>query len=1040
MHLKSICRQLLFLTLTGSFALIAAPAKAQVAAAEKTITGRITDESGVALTNASVAVKGTRRGTVTDSSGSFRLSAKPGETIVISILNYTSQELKVGSGSELEIQMAPDKNSKDLGEVVVVGYGTQRKVDLTGAVGSISKRDIATRPIVSPDQALSGKVSGVLISNRSSDPGAPIEVRIRGVGTVGNNQPLWVIDGVPTVQTTNISVNTGSFTETNPLASINPNDIESIDVLKDASAAAIYGSRAASGVIIVTTKRGKEGKVTLSYDGFQGVQNVPQSQHIKVLNVDQYLDLQKEIGNTDLESFRGKPYVDWQDAVLQTANVTDHNLTVNGGSKNVNFNVGAGYHNQNGIERGQGFKRMSFKANSDLKVGEKLKFGESILMSHIDRLTQSEGGNFGAFNSSTNAPYYAIYDPNDPTGYNPSNSDTRGSGATASNYLWQTDTRYNKTIIPINSLLANAYGELEIFKGLKYRIQAGVQYNVGDGSFYQAATDIDYGGGTRQSILVQERPIETTTTVSNTLTYQKTFGKSDLTVLAGEEETNFRYSKFRIQGADLLNDDVRLAAIANTSTPTQDADQWGLRGYLGRINYSFDDRYLLTFNIRYDQSSRVSAKHRGGTFPSLSAGWKLSNEKFMKDVTFVRDLKVRASIGASGNQYTGTNFSSLQTLQTTIYYPIGASQKPARGLAPIVFGNPELAWETSVQSDIGLDASVLDGKLDLTFDYYYKLTKDVLLPFSLPYTSGYFLPSDVNLGQIKNSGIELAANYHGKAGAFRYNIGANITTVKNKVSTLGTVAELVNGIGGGQTNRTSVGQSIGYFYGYKTDGIFQNAAEVAKALPDGSSAGAAPGDIRFKDINGDGKIDANDRTFIGSPIPKFYYGINLSFNYSRFDLGIAAQGVSGISVYNASRQSLEGMNGGNNQSTRVLHRWTGEGTSNNIPRATSSDPNANNRFSDRWIENAAYFRIKNVQLGYAFNADAIRRVTNNFVSSARLYVSVSNLTTITKYLGYNPEVTRGASFQKGDQQLANGQDSGGSPLPLIMQAGWQFTF
>ncbi|MBA4168176.1 MAG: TonB-dependent receptor plug domain-containing protein, partial [Chitinophagaceae bacterium] len=452
MNLKSISSSLLFMTVFGMCCFFTITAHAQIGgAADKRLKGKVTDENGAGLQGVSITLKGTSKGTVTDSTGSYSISV-PGKnaSLVFSFLNYTSEDVKVGTGSDIDVRLVPDQKSKDLGEVVVVGYGTQRKVDLTGAVGSISRRDIANRPLTSPDQALSGKISGVQISGRSADPGAPIEVRIRGVGTVGTNQPLWVIDGIPTVQTTNISVNTGSFTESNPLSGINPNDIESIDVLKDASAAAIYGARAANGVIIVTTKRGKDGKVGLTYDGYQGIQKVTSNQRIKVLDVDQYINLQSEIGN-DLSAFKGKPFVDWQDLIFQTAKVTDQNLTVSGGVKNFNFNIGAGYHDQSGIERGQGFKRLSFKANSDLKVGNILKFGESILVSHIKRLTQSEGGNFGAFNSTANAPYYFPFDPSDPLGYNPSTAATRGSGASATNYLWQTDSRYNLTQIPINS-------------------------------------------------------------------------------------------------------------------------------------------------------------------------------------------------------------------------------------------------------------------------------------------------------------------------------------------------------------------------------------------------------------------------------------------------------------------------------------------------------------------------------------------------------------------------------------------------------------
>lgn len=1013
-------------TATSAFAQVAAPV-------EKRITGKVTDENGNGVPNATVAVKGAQTVTQTDANGNYSINAPSNATLVFTSVGYAPIEVEARGRTTVNTNLSTQSSS--LGEVVVVGYGTQRKVDLTGAVASVTRKDFANRPFTSPDQILGGRVPGVNITNRSGDPGAPIDVRIRGIGTTGNNQPLWVIDGVPIVQTTNITVNTGSSTESNPLAGINTNDIESIDVLKDASAAAIYGARAANGVIIITTRRGKEGRTSVTYDGSYGVQYVPKGRRLDVLDVSQYIALQKELGR-NLSAYAGKPFVDWQDAIFQRGPVHNHNLTISGGTQKANFNVSGGYLENTGVELGQGFKRASLKVNSDISVGKYLRFGESVLLSSVNRLTQTEGGLFAAFNGALNAPYFQIYGDG-YKGYNLETDETRGPGATGYNYVWRSDLDVNNTTIQHKKFLGSVYGEFEPVTGLKYKLTAGVDYNVGDGYFFQEK--MDFGNEERRSLLVQERPLELTTTLAHTLTYNKSFGKHDLTALAGYEETSFEFNKMRIQGSNLFNTNVRLPAVASTVASANEADHWALRGLLARVFYSYNDKYLFTFNVRRDATSRFAKNNRSGVFPSFSAGWRVSEEGFMKNQSLFSNLKLRASWGQSGNQFTGQNFAYLPSLATTIFYVVGASQSIVRGPAPIVFANSNLKWERSTQTDAGFDATLLGGKMDLTFDYYHKITNDVLLSLPIPYTSGYFLPADANLGKIKNTGIELSANYRNRLGDFRYSIGGNITTVKNKVLTLGSVPEIITGTSGAQTHRTTAGESLGYFYGFKTNGIYQNEEEVSKALPDAYSAGPKPGDIRFVDVNGDGKIDAGDRTKIGSSIPDFFYGINLSANYKRFDLTVFLQGVAGNEIYNGARIALENMSNGNNQLKTVLDRWKGEGTSNTMPRASLEDPNANNRYSDRWIEKGDFMRIKNLQLGYTIPGNTLSRATREFISGSRIYVGINNLATFTKYKGYDPEVTRGFSFQKGEFPLANGQDPGGSPQPTIVQVGWSIT-
>ena len=1019
------------------FMVVATAAFAQ----EKTITGKVTDaDTGDALPGVNIVIKGSSVGTTADADGKYSLSVPGNDAVLVfSFIGFQTIEMPVGTQTVINPALGSD--TKALEEVVVVGYGTQRKVDLTGAVGSLraSDIDIGSKPITSPDQLLAGRVAGVQITNRSGDPGAPIDVRIRGVGTAGVNSPLWVIDGVPIVQTSNITVNTSSTTESNPLAGINPADIETIDVLKDASAAAIYGARAANGVIIVTTKRGKDGKAQLTYDGYVGA-GTPWKK-LDVLNTAQYIDIQSKIDpvNRDFSQFAGQPTVDWQDQVFRTSKVQSHNIGVSGGSPNANYFVGVGYMNQQGLELAQGFKRYSIKANTDIKVGNRIKIGESLLLSSVDRQIQSEDAIYAAFNSALNQPFFKVYDPNGPGGYNPETAETRGSAGSSNNYVMRSDPAYSYTTVSSRKVLANVYGELEIINGLKYRISGGVDYNVGNGEFFQG--DMGFNGLPKSSLLVQERPIEMTTNFNQTLTYIKSFGKHNFTFLVGHEETNFQYDKLRLQGNDLFNTNIKFASTGVQVAGANEADHWALRGYLGRINYAFNDKYLFTFNVRQDASSRFASDRRSQAFPSFSAGWRISQEDFFPKGGLFDDVKIRAGWGQSGNQFTGTNFPYLSTLQPTIFYVVGTGlQRVVRGPAPVNLANAAVRWETGTQFDVGADIAMMSGKIDVTLDYYNKTSNDILLGYPLPYTSGFFLPTDNNIGSMVNRGIEASLTYNGQAGQVKYSVGGNITTVHNEVTDLGTIPEIITGVGGATTHRTKVGDPIGSFFGYKTDGIFQNQSEIDAAPKDVNAVNRKPGDIRFVDVNGDGTINDSDRTNLGSYMPKFYYGVNASVKYRNFDFTLLLQGVSGQKVYNQARSTGEDLRNSHNFYASALGYWHGENTSNSMPRLAKDDEGQNNRFSDRWIENASFMRIRNIQIGYAIPSTQLKNWTGGMISRFRVYVAAQNLFTFTGYSGFDPEVTRGQSFQKGETPLASGQDGGSSPQPRILQFGWQVSF
>ena len=1011
---------------------------------EKTISGLVTS-NGEPLPGVSVIVKSTTNGVVTDFDGNYTIEIENQNSVLVySFIGFENQEINVGSSSTINVKMI--ESAENLEEVVVVGFGTQRKKDLTGAIETVSSDDIVKRSNTSIDQALSGQIAGVFITNRGGDAAAPISVRIRGVGTTGNNQPLFVVDGIPLVQTTNQTVNTGSNTESNPLASLNPNDIESISVLKDASAGAIYGARAANGVVIITTKRGKNGKVKLNYDTYTSISKNRDT--YDVLNTEQFIAYQSELGEGhDFSQFTGSQTYNWQDEVFGTGHTQNHNLRASGGNEKMNFSVSAGYLDQKGIQLAQNFERYTFTANSDIKVGKYFKFGESLSYGTSDRLVQSEPGGAAAFQAASVVPFFPIFDPNGPLGYSVVSEETVGAA------LWEggdrqivalNDLRSNETRIKTNRILGSVYGQVELLKDLKYKFTVGIDYQVGIGQWFRSNYDFGEGefNNAGSNLLVKERPIEKTVNISNIITYNVNFDKHRLSFLLGHEETSFEFTKIRGQGTNLLNENVLLVNTAENQSVTEEADQWAIRGYLGRTTYSYNEKYLVTVNLRRDETSRFSKGNRVDYFPSFALGWRLSDEDFFKDSKLINKFKLRASWGQAGNQFTGANFAYLSQLNLTSAYVIGDDQTVVIAPTSIVLANPSLKWEKSNQTNVGIDLSMLNNELNFTIDYYVKSTKDVLVAVPFPSVTGFALPTDVNLGEIRNSGLEFSVNYNKSVNDnFSYGINANISTLKNEVVDLGGFT-LLAGAFGSQISRTKKGESMAHFYGYRTDGIFQTDAEAAAAVPDDNAFDTpSAGDIRFVDVNGDGEITAADKTNIGSPLPTFFYGVNLNTSYKGFDFSLFLQGVGGNKVYNEARRSLEGFDGFSNQLTTYLDRWNGQGTSNTIPRVDADGSNNNNRFSDRWVENGAYAKLKNVQIGYNFNKEKLQSAFNGFVSNIRVYISGQNVAIFTKYSGLDPEVTRAFSFQKGENNLSTGVDDGyAPPQPISFQVGLRVSF
>mgnify|MGYP001949531108 FL=1 len=1009
-------------------------------------SGQVLDENGIGLLGATILEKGARNGTTTDENGNFEfrvLDKNP--TLVISYIGFHTQEIKVEIGKPIEITLLPD--SAILNEVIVVGYGTQRKADITGAVGSISQAQIDSRPITSPDEVLAGAIAGLNISTWSGDAGSPINVRIRGTGTVGSNTPLWVIDGIPIVQTTNLIVNTSSSSQSNPLAGINPNDIESIDVLKDASSAAIYGARAANGVIIVTTKRGEKGSPTFSYNGYGALVSV--SNRRNVLNVPQYIELQRELGR-DFSNFSNLPFVDWQDAVNKESFSQNHNLSVSGGSGSANYFISGSYLSQEGVEVSQGFERYTLRANADISVGNVFSFGQSLLLSHYNRDIQSQNFAFASYNAALNAPFFPIFQENSPLFGFAQESDSNLKGvtgrATGLNLIARADPRVETLNVAANKVLGNFYGEIKFNDNLRFKSSVGIDYTSGSGARNVTSAPI-MGNDLDQDLSVQSLLSELTLTSAGTLRYSNVFGNHSFSALIGYEQTKFRFDKSRLQGTELTV--PNFPASGGTVAAANEADLWTIQGWLGRINYNYLGKYLVTANIRRDATSRFGKGFRSGIFPSLSAGWRISEEEFFTKGNLLNKLKLRVSWGQNGNQEIEDSFSFLSQLNTNIFYVVGDNQRVVNGPAPVQFSNPALTWEIISQFDLGLDFTMFDEKLNFTFDYYNKRSKDVLLGVPLPLVSGFFLPSLANIGSIRNTGLEISFDYENTIGDFSYYIGANLTTVKNTVSDLGTISQITSGVGGQETHRTVVGESLAHFYGFKTNGLYQNVEEINSALPDAFSAGPQPGDIRFVDINQDGVINADDRTNIGNPIPGYFYGINLGLNYRNWDFSSVLRGVGNVQIYNRARRNLESYtgtpnatDGSNNFSTTVLNRWRSEGSTNsaNRPRLVLGDPNGNERYSDRWIEDGDYFRIQNIQLGYTVNPNLLKYWTNNTLSKMRIHLGINNLATFSKYDGPDPDVTRARSFQKGDFTLATGQDGGITPEPTVIQLGASITF
>ena len=927
-------------------------------------------------------------------------------------LNYLSSTIAIAafylSGS-LYAQKSDTLKEKTIEEVVVIGYGKAKAKDLTGSVSVINLNKTGNQPVADIGQAIQGRASGVTVIN-SGEPGSNVTFRIRGTGTIQNNNPLIVVDGMP--------LNGG-------LNQINMSDVESINILKDASSTAIYGSRGANGVVMITTKRGAKGGI-LNFDTFTGIQSV--SNMIKVLDASQYAQLNNEMlangGLTPNPEFANPSSLgagtNWLAALFNPSILSSYSLSYGDRSEKSNLYVSTSYFNQKGVVLNTNYDRYIVQINGDTKLKSFLKIGNSVKLQHDIK----KNGSYDIKGTILSLPTRPIYD---------ANGNWAGPGSNPLLY-GDIDNPIGKATIVENStkgynIQGNIYAEAEIIKDLKFKSLGGIETNI----WYNRTWSPKYSWGVKSqenSYLFEGSNRSITLLWDNTLTYDKTIGKHHINAVVGSSAQNNKYNYLSASVQKFASDNTQ--QIDNgILQPVQhgNASEWAIMSYLGRVNYNFANKYYVTATIRRDGSSRFGMDNRWGWFPSAALAWRISNENFLKNSNVINNLKLRLGYGITGNQEIG-NYSFSSSYNTYLY---NFNNSYVSAVLPTVLPNPNVKWEGQEQYNAGFDLDLFNNRISLIVDGYVKNTNDMLVPMSVPVTSGYsdvYVPS-INAGKIQNKGFEVTLSTKNIIkNDFKWSSDAVFSYNKNNVESINSDTPIITASGGFNSaiGLIKAGYPVNVFYGYITDGIFQNQAEVdshAVQMPGSNSAtSTAPGDIRFKDLNNDGVVNDKDRTIIGNPNPKFTFSFNNTFSYKNFDLTIFLQGSYGNDIFNANRMYTEAMSIIQNQSTAVLGRWTGEGTSNNIPRAIYGDPNQNSRVSDRYIEDGSYLKIKNINLSYTLPKDVFGQ---NF-NSVKIFVSAQNLVTWTKYSGFDPEVP------------VNGIDNGTYPITRTVSLGLNIGF
>ncbi|MBP6024581.1 SusC/RagA family TonB-linked outer membrane protein [Ferruginibacter sp.] len=1007
----------------------------------RTITGTVTRDDNEPLVGVSVQVKGSAKATTTDNNGSFSIEVEDkAKVLVFSFIGMATQEVNVDGKTSVNVTMT--LLNKALNEVVVIGYGTQKRTLVTGAVSSVGAKTLNELPAVTISQALQGRVAGLQVTNNGS-PGTEPIVRIRGISSISfASDPLYVVDGFPT----------------GDLAAIDVKDIESVDVLKDASAAAIYGSRATSGVITITTKKGRrDGKLSVSLDSYVGTQEV--TQRLSLLNTQQFMQYALAYRGSQVPRLTtpsidqpiytgasqtyGQTNTDWQDAYFKKGVMTQHNVNLAGGNDISRFYTSAGYTDQQGTTPGVAYRRYNFRINSDHKISKLFTFGENLYVASGEQAYDNNetGSRSNLVNVIRMMPHIPVYDPTSNGGYR--GVDATKDGGDPTNPVEDAALK-NPGKRTTAKIFGTAFLEIGLTNWLKFKSTFGIDYANGlDYRFAPIFNDNGAvaGSSANQATITNNRSVSTVQLFTQQLTFDKTYGNHHVNVVAVVEQQNQKTKQENGSGNQPSNDLRTLNNATNISVQTLVGDN-SLLSYLGRVNYDYNSKYLLSFAVRRDGLSIWAPGKKWATFPSASVGWRLDQEKFIAEIPQISELKIRAGYGLTGlNGLVLGNYPwQVNVSAGSALYPFGGSTNGGLASSIQSLGNKELEWETTKQLNFGVDLGLLKNKITLTAEYYQRKTDNLILAVPLAPSLGYINNTVYqNVGGMKNNGFEFQLGYTKREGAFKWNASTNMSFVTNQVTKL---AEGVTNIerggdadfGSYNITRTQVGNYVQGFYGWVVEGIFQNAADVTKHAF--QKAGTAPGDLMFKDLNNDGKIDLDDRQYLGSFIPKVTYAFNLGANYKNFDASVFFQGVQGNKIFNATRVITEGMVRFFNAGTEVLNAWTPTNTNTNIPRAASSDPNENARPSTRFVEDGSFLRLKNFIVGYNVAAPALRTLTKGTVKNLRLYVSAQNIFTFTKYKGYDPEVGN----RTPNNSLTSGIDFAVYPQPKSFLIGIQAGF
>lgn len=947
------------------------------------VTGTVTDAStGETLVGVSVTRKGTKNGISTDVNGRYVLSDVPvGTVLVVSYIGYEVIEIPANS-STLNIKLKVSNNQ--LEDVVVIGYGSVRRKDVTTAISTISTKDLDQRPIVSAAQAIQGRAAGVSVIQPNGTPGAEMSIRVRGTTSFnGSNDPLYVVDGVP--------VDNIKF--------LSPNDIASMQILKDASSAAIYGSRAANGVILITTKAGTTGQAKIALNA-QFTQNEVTNE-IKSLNVAQYRDLQNEIGLVTLPDGL-TDQTNWFDETYKTGELQNYQLSISDGTEKLKYYLSAGYLGEKGVLNTSFFKRYNFRANIDNKVRNWLTVGANV--NYSDNLSNGVSTGTGANRggvilSVINTPTFApIWNPENPDQYY-----DNFYGVNVTSPL-ENMARGKNNKAKEDRLIASGNALITFMPELTFKSSFTMDRRNGLTTTFLDPISTTWGRN-QYGEASDSRNTNTVLTFDNVLTYTKTFNKHGIEAMAGSSGTESKYTNSYINGSHFRDDQIQTLNAANMiawNNTGSGASDWAIMSYFGRIAYNYDSKYLITANLRSDGSSKLHPDHRWGYFPSFSAAWRLSSEKFLDGMDWLDDLKIRGGWGQTGNQSGIGDYAYLQR------YNIGRLEWFQEGMTNSVptisqanLRTPDLTWETTTQTNLGLDFTTFKNRLTVNLDYYFKRTTDMLMDVSLPAGAAAASTISRNEGEMINKGFEVLVNTQNMKGAFTWNTDFNISFNKNKLEKLelqkiyntATTSDVINET----VVRNEPGRALGGFFGYISDGVDSET-----------------GDLIYRDLNGDEKISSSDRTYIGDPNPDFIYGLTNSFSYKNFSLSVFVQGSYGNDIFNASRIETEGMYDGKNQSTRVLERWRVPGQITDVPRA-----NFNIKNSTYFIEDGSFLRVKNVSLSYNITGEKLRKLK---ISRLQPYLSASNLLTWTNYTGMDPEVN-----QFGNSGAVQGIDWGTYP-------------